>query len=295
MPTRFTRDGADEAFSALTDEVRIQILCSLRSTSETALSFSELQEAVAVTDSGRFNYHLDKLQDRFIRQCETGYELTQAGKRIVGAIESGAYTASGEVKPIPLEAPCRACGGLQEFSYRDGHAAVECTSCMSSYKFAVPPVVFIECDRAAIPDRAARHLRTTIRQQYDGFCTFCSGPLVQTLEPAPDINSAATPPTERSTDDFAESIHICFKCPQCGATAYAIPVDVFLEHPSVIAFYDENGINVRQRHPWAFPSADDVAVRVLEDDPLQICVTYSHDGGAVSVYTDEKGSVYKTE
>ncbi|ERG89898.1 MAG: hypothetical protein J07HX5_02071, partial [halophilic archaeon J07HX5] len=71
-----------DSFEAVSDEVRLGILKAFveerRRRTEidwtdrkitddvVILSFSELQDAVGVDDSGRFNYHLDKLVDRFI-------------------------------------------------------------------------------------------------------------------------------------------------------------------------------------------------------------------------------------
>lgn len=96
-----TRDPVD-ALSALGDETRIAILRELAD-AETSLSFSELRERVGVRDTGRFNYHLTKLCEYFVRDTGDGYELGHAGARVVDA--------AGNAHPDPdLEAACPVCG-----------------------------------------------------------------------------------------------------------------------------------------------------------------------------------------
>lgn len=48
--------------------------------------FSELYECADIRDPEQFNYHLDKLIGQFVTKTEnSGYELTEAGRRIEGA------------------------------------------------------------------------------------------------------------------------------------------------------------------------------------------------------------------
>jgi DNA-binding HxlR family transcriptional regulator len=56
---------AAEAFEVLGNEIRTAMVLELADAGP--LSFSELRERVGVTDSGRFNYHLEKLVGRFVR------------------------------------------------------------------------------------------------------------------------------------------------------------------------------------------------------------------------------------
>lgn len=63
-----------EGFSFLDSETRVDILLVLAADldesgpdEEPGLSFSSLRERVGVRDSGRFNYHLEKLAGPFIR------------------------------------------------------------------------------------------------------------------------------------------------------------------------------------------------------------------------------------
>jgi hypothetical protein len=88
-------DDLEAAFSLVANELRFQILQALweaQRTDELPVPFSELFDSVEVGDSGQFNYHLDKLVPRFVRDADDGYELTFAGEQVIGAAASGVYT-----------------------------------------------------------------------------------------------------------------------------------------------------------------------------------------------------------
>lgn len=85
-PPMATEDPAD-ALAVLGDETRMAIL---RELAEAAgpLAFSELRERAGVRDTGRFNYHLTKLCEYFVRETPEGYELGHAGSRVIDAAGS---------------------------------------------------------------------------------------------------------------------------------------------------------------------------------------------------------------
>lgn len=95
------RDPVD-ALSVLGDETRMAILRELAD-AEDALPFSELRRRVGISDTGRFNYHLGKLCEYFVRDTDEGYELGHAGTRIVDAADDA--PADPE-----LETACPVCG-----------------------------------------------------------------------------------------------------------------------------------------------------------------------------------------
>lgn len=117
MPERadidpFVRSEEDEvrtdALSVLGDETRIRILRALADAAD-PLTFTELREAVGVRDTGKFNYHLTKLCEFFVRETADGYELGHAGSRVVAATEGvghGEPTASFEECPVCGESDC---------------------------------------------------------------------------------------------------------------------------------------------------------------------------------------------
>lgn len=71
-----------DALSVLADETRLEVLRALAE-AERALSFSELRKRAGVDDSGRFNYHLERLCEYFIRETADGYELGHTENRMM--------------------------------------------------------------------------------------------------------------------------------------------------------------------------------------------------------------------
>lgn len=82
----------DEAFAVLGNETRLAILLALNR-SDGELAYSELKRQVGVYDSGRFNYHLDKLLGHFIDGTEGGYRLRDIGRRAAQAVVSETFAS----------------------------------------------------------------------------------------------------------------------------------------------------------------------------------------------------------
>ena len=105
-----------DALSVLADETRIAILRALAD-AEGALPFSELRRRAGVSDAGRFNYHLGKLCEYFVREVDGGYALGHAGSRVVAAAEGVDPAAASMVEDETVgsaedvdEEACPVCG-----------------------------------------------------------------------------------------------------------------------------------------------------------------------------------------
>lgn len=97
--TRKRADGSSERTalhasigSLLADETRIRILRELYAVGSTdgeatGLQFSTLRRRAEVSDSGRFNYHLDQLTGQLVAKVEDRYVLTPVGERLVRAFD----------------------------------------------------------------------------------------------------------------------------------------------------------------------------------------------------------------
>jgi DNA-binding transcriptional ArsR family regulator len=75
------RDPPPEAstvFELLSDETRVRIVSEL-SAAAGSLRFSTLCDRVGVQDTGRFNYHLERLRGSLVAKGEEGYVLTETG------------------------------------------------------------------------------------------------------------------------------------------------------------------------------------------------------------------------
>jgi DNA-binding transcriptional ArsR family regulator len=101
-------DEVSDALAVLAEETRVRILRMLAE-AEDPMAFSELRRAVGVADAGRFNYHLSRVCEHFVREVEEGYELDRAGARLVTAADVDVAGREPEVtdavEPDPGE-PC---------------------------------------------------------------------------------------------------------------------------------------------------------------------------------------------
>lgn len=77
----------------LTNDTRRNILTTLWA-ADTPLTFTTIREHVGTPDSGRFNYHLQRLTQRCVQKTPEGYVLTPRGKEFVEALQ--AVPALGE-------------------------------------------------------------------------------------------------------------------------------------------------------------------------------------------------------
>lgn len=78
-------------FDLLSDETRLRIVSALAAyehahPDDPGIRFAALRERVDARDSGRFNYHLRKLDGILVEKSETGYALTPVGRQIVAIV-----------------------------------------------------------------------------------------------------------------------------------------------------------------------------------------------------------------
>jgi hypothetical protein len=103
-------DDADatDALEVLGNEIRIDILRELAD-ADGPLAFSTLRTRVGVRDTGKFNYHLTRLCEYYVRRTESGYELGHAGTRVVSAADPGRASSRTDGGASTDEA-CPVCG-----------------------------------------------------------------------------------------------------------------------------------------------------------------------------------------
>ncbi|ACV46481.1 conserved hypothetical protein [Halomicrobium mukohataei DSM 12286] len=281
----------ETVFGALSDGTRVDILLALWDADGRSATFSDLREEVGMADSGQFNYHLDKLRDRFVRQTDDGYTLTLAGEQIVGAIQVGAYTMEGSIEPIPLAEPCRACGGERTLYYEDETVRIECGDCPSTSTSGVPPGVFADHERSEIPAVASRYFRTILAHVGEGFCWHCEGPITATVVPAAETRAAR----DDLPTTFEELPMARYDCGRCGSEITSDLGGALLNHPVVGGFFYEHGIDVRERPFWAFNAVGHEQSRFRERDPVRATMTYTAGDATLTLVVDETLDVVAVE
>lgn len=292
-----TNDEMEDAFTALADSTRLEILRTLWNATDNAATFTELRESVGMRDSGQFNYHLDKLTGRFVNKTEGGYVLTMAGQLVYGSILSGAYSREEAIEPIPLDDPCPACGGARTLSYEEETVTVECDSCDVTPKAGVPPSVFAGYEREEIPAVANRYFRLLVQQVGNGFCWYCEGKTTPSVVPVTGIpgDDSDFPDDSGIPDDGDDLPVVRYTCERCGMEITVNLGNSLLDHPAVVSFYYDHGINVKETSLWKFATWNTDRTVIRSRDPFRACVTYHADDETLTLVVDEHNRVVDVE
>lgn len=75
-----------ETLQVVANETRQAILLVLYSSSDVPLQFSALRRRADVDQSARFNYHLQELLGRFVRETPEGYVVTRQCEDLLDAM-----------------------------------------------------------------------------------------------------------------------------------------------------------------------------------------------------------------
>ena len=275
------RRSPEQAFALLDNEIRLAILRTLSDAGE-ALSFSELRERVGERDSGKFNYHLGKLTDHFVRRTDSGYEPTIAGQQVVGALLAGTYTADMSLDPIEIDSECPSCGESPLIAeYADEHVKIRCSDCESwRNQFTFPPGTVEQFDREELPSAFDRWLRTVFQRIVAGFCANCSGRMASRLF---------------LDDDRSEPARVEFTCERCGDAATASPEIALFYHPAAVGFYHDHGIDVTGTPSWEVAARQDVSIDLVSEDPMTARITVTIDDEVLEATIDERAQVAAIE
>jgi hypothetical protein len=290
-PTR----GADlhEAFDLVANETRFDILRALwdvQKEGTDGVAFSRLREQVGMRDSGQFNYHLDKLVGRFVRNGEDGYRLTHAGRQVVGAAASGVYTEAETTAVEPMVVgECAECGGRLEASYGSGVAEIECLDCelVVTDGLAAPPIIVATHDEADLPDAFSRHLKARVETMNQGFCPLCRGGVDRSLTRFTEHEAAVKSETENDEDGpFEDVLDVLYTCRACGFEAHGVVGTALASEPVVTAFLFDHGIDVSDTLVWEFDWLYDFDAEITSEDPPRVEATLDVDGGRLLLTLD---------
>ncbi len=294
----------------LGNQTRLEILLAIWEAhdllaDDNGVAFSQIRERVAHDDPGNLRYHLQQLDGQFVHQRAErgGYELRVPAKQLIKAVIAGAGVHDEALEPTEIDQDCPFCGAPTAMSYREGTlfwACQECDGMTPGRDFASfdpqGPLTGHPFDPAGLDEWSPEELwgASTVvgwrrlRSAFDGVCPSCSAPVDGWFEWCADHDPAGC-------DDcglrFGTTAH--FRCRTCGHHDGASPGHLALFHPSVVAFYDDHGVSTRVR-------VDDVdnatlvyelglehEVRVVDEDPLRVVVTASHDGETIRLTFDE--------
>lgn len=291
----------DDAFGVLGNEARMEILQTLGAADE-SLTFTELHERVGTRDSGRFNYHLGKLEGHFVQKSDQGYSLRQAGRRVIEAVLSGAVTEAVVMEPTHLDEPCPYCGADIEVSYREERLLVRCTECDGSFggtastsgAFETLPdstLTLYYLPSAGLQGRTPRELLaaalawtyTEYTAIANGLCPRCAGSVDSSTDVCLDHQTDEGICT-RCNGRFA--VHFESRCSNCENWAMGTIKHHLLGDPRVRSFFEERGIDMLA------PSWKDMTTfytyqeEILRTEPFEARFTFTTDGDDLEVTAD---------
>jgi DNA-binding transcriptional ArsR family regulator len=274
------------AFGAVANETRLAILRALWETDDPR-SFSDLRSAVGVRDSGRFNYHLGELVGRFVREAagtedhDGGYKLTYAGRQVVGAVHSGVYGDAASLDPLEA-GPCPECDATLLATYEDETVDVTCQGCgITVTRFGAPPTLLRGFDREELPLAFSHWVQSLMERTRRGFCPQCSG--------------RVRPGLARELQETVGLYGARFDCEVCDATVMGALGVVVFDHPAVVRFHADHGIDLRETPVWTVPWLLDEPATVESEDPLRVRLDAEIDGDRLVLTLDESLAVVETD
>ena len=284
----------DEAFGALGNETRVAILRALGEAGE-PLSFSALYDRVDVSDTGGFNYHLDKLAGHFVRETDAGYELARPGSRVVEAVLSGAVTETPVLELTEVDHPCPLCGAPVAVTFRDERVELYCTDCAGNYGSGataaaddeygylgyhpLPPAGLQGWDAAETLRAALTWGHLELMAAAGGVCPRCSATLDREVETCPDHD--ASDGLCRGCGN-RHAVTVGLSCTNCIYDESGSAIVGLAGAPPLLAFLTARGYDPVTPDPDSHAAVsrvlNDYEERVRSTDPLRVRFTFSVDG-----------------
>ena len=229
----------EEAFSVLGNETRLRVLLELAAVARergvgAGLSFSELRRRVGVEDSGRFNYHLEQLQEGFIEKDGKEYVPKYPGLAVVSSVYAGTYGGSGldgQTTHPDMNCPC---GEALTVSYESDAeiVAFRCETHGLMTGFPVPPGAASDRPLRALASVAVDRMLANMYLATRGVCPRCWG-VIDTAYPIDPSADALV---------GAELLAARVSCRRCWLR-YELPLRTLVAaQPVVRAFYREHGL-----------------------------------------------------
>ena len=294
----------DEAFAVLGDETRLTILQTLGN-ADTPLAFSELRDRIGYNTTSNFNYHLAKLEGHFVRRTEDGYDLRQAGQRVVEAVLSGAVTDAPTLEATRIAVECPFCSASTAVDYEQERVDMYCTKCSGIFgsvatipqlsapgefgslgHMSLPPAGLQGRTAADILEAAWAWSYLEFIARGSGICPRCSARIEQSVTICENHDD---------TDDACDScsrnyaVHFHTSCTNCINDWSGIVPGLLLGNTEFQAFLTGHGINLTT------PEAMDRAMRtfgnydeeIISTDPFEARFTFTVDEDSLTLTVDD--------
>jgi hypothetical protein len=264
---------AREAFALLGHDIRLEILLALLEDWLAAYtepkSYAELMDAVGMEDSGKFNYHLDKLRGVYVRQVEDGYVPTASATALYRTVLAHRPTDSVETDRRLSTAACPACGADPELRYDRGFLTVDCSDCAEweGFTYPFPQTGFERHDDEQLLDAVRERVRHEVGLARTGQCPACAGPTTIDLR----------------LDDIEDDGWVRLACDSCTFVVGVDPLTALLTDDRVGSALREVGLDPLAQD-WERPDSEPT---VQSRDPPRVAVTVVGPAGTATVTVDE--------
>lgn len=252
-----------DGFDLLADETRAGILRALAEARredprDPYLAFSDLQERVGATDSGRFNYHLGKLRGHLVAQTDDGYTLSPVGQEAAGSILGGTYSDPPDRGPVELDDRCGRCGEPLEAAYENGILHISCDQ-NHGFGDSLPPAALEDTSLRDATDVLDAKMRADVGTARHDACPTCLGDVEWTFQQGlPD----------EAPIDFAYGA----VCQCCGQNVSLNPGLFVFDHPALVAAYHEVGVDLRDQPLWTIDCCIPGGATLVDEDPVRVAL-----------------------
>lgn len=258
-------------------------------------------------DFSNLHYHLDKLVGHFVRKTDHGYDLYDAGRRVVEAVLSGAVTDTPLIEPTRTTNQCPFCSAPVAVGFQHGRVELTCTECPGLVKFAgsqgkrfteygtlgfflFPPAGVHGRSPEGILEAAWTWRHSDFLSDSSGVCSRCSASLEYSVNVC-ENHDATEGFCEQCGRRYAMEFNI--HCRNCNYNPTSIAPGILLANTELLAFLTTRGIN-----PVA-PDKFDRAIRVLahydeevvSTRPFKARFTFTADGDSLTLTLDDTLSV----
>lgn len=287
----------DAAFSVLGNETRMAILQTIGEADE-PLSFSEIRARIGSPDPGQFNYHLNQLTGHFIRKTDDGYDLLQAGRRVIEAVLSGAVTEVPDLARTHNDLSCNYCGAPTEVAYdatTPRPVKIYCTDCAGAAdwveSFDNGQVATLRFSPAGLHGRtpqeislaAATREHLEILAVYSDLCPRCSA----TIEHSLSVCESHDPVDDVCADcNRRYAAQIFDRCTNCHFELEAgFAARVVLGTVEMQAFLTAHGRNLLTE-TWS-PVIKNADEEILSTEPFEARFTFTDDDDSIILTVDD--------
>lgn len=274
----------EKALQPLSSEPRLKIIQALHQMPEHTATFTELQEAVGVSDSGQFSYHLRQLTKDFVRQTDTGYELRIAGITLYRSLLLGIALEEVGSRSFSTGSDCPDCDSVLHATYESDYVTISCLECgLVLHEAPFPPGGVEGKTNTAILQTFDRRMRSFIELSTSGVCPWCFGPMEQELN--------------FDDDDVMDKHHVDghflhYTCERCGGHCLTTVGEGLLTHPAIVSFFYDHGRDITEIPLWELDFCmDDRMVAVVSDDPVRMTIDIELEGNGLQLTIDEQLSV----